>query len=142
MSIRMPIWREPSEFYKKYAPLPIPEMLRLHGFVVDETPMRKEDFVYMEEYKCFLLSRGINVDEVYVKKEFSAIYVLHGTNLEAEGHYTRNPNGEKMYTSYYYSLYLHSFVPDEGWKQQIFVNKGIKRVFLQKFEECLPLLGS
>ena len=69
----MPIFREHSKFYQRYSNVPVPEMLRLHGFIVDEMPIDEADIVYMEEYKNSLLKMGIIIDEVpyyfYLYKE-------------------------------------------------------------------------
>jgi len=74
----MPIFREHSKFYQRYSNVPVPEMLRLHGFIVDEMPIDEADIAYMEEYKNSLLKMGIIIDEVPFKKEFVAQYVFHG----------------------------------------------------------------
>lgn len=55
----MPIFREHSKFYQRYSNVPVPEMLRLHGFIVDEMPIDEADIVYMEEYKILYLKWGL-----------------------------------------------------------------------------------
>ena len=116
----MPIFREHSKFYQRYSNVPVPEMLRLHGFIVDEMPIDEADIVYMEEYKNSLFKMGIIIDEVPFKKEFVAQYVFSGgiTSLIAEGQYLRKPNGDK----------------------RVYVEKVIKSTFLKSFESCLGLL--
>lgn len=139
----MPIFREHSKFYQKYSNVPVPEMLRLHGFIVDEMPIDEADIVYMEEYKNSLLKMGIIVDEVPFKKEFVAQYVFHGgiTSLMAEGQYLRKPNGDKMYNSYYFYLYKEGFQTHKGHvRERVYVEKAIKSTFLKTFESCLGLL--
>ena len=64
----MPIFREHSKFYQKYSNVPVPEMLRLHGFIVDEMPIDEADIVYMEEYKNSLFKMGIIIDEAPFKR--------------------------------------------------------------------------
>lgn len=132
----VPVFREPSEFYKKYSKVPLVELLEFYGFIVDETPIDDEDIVYIEQYKEFLLNKGIVVDSVPFKKEFFAEYSLSKyTSIIVEGKYDRKLTGEKSYGFYAISFYKEI---KNLWlgttRKQMFVRTFTKREFLKDFE--------
>lgn len=137
----MPIFREKSEFYKKYARYSVPEMLRLHGFSVSINPIDDEDIVHIEKTKVFLMSKGIVDESLYFKQEFFAEYPLDNTGLIVEGYYKRIPTGEKMYNSYSYSFYKASYQSHLGTvANRMYAERVNKIVFLNTFEKKLPLI--
>lgn len=137
----MPIFREKSEFYKKYARYSVPEMLRLHGFSVSINPIDDEDIVLIEKTKAFLMSKGIVDVPIYFKQEFIAEYPLEHTSLIVEGHYQRMPTGEKRYNSYSYSLYKASYQSHLGTiANRMYAERVNKIVFLNTFEKNLYLI--
>lgn len=137
----MPVFREKSEFYKKYARYSVPEMLRLHGFSVSINSIDDEDIVHIEKTKAFLMSKGIVDEPLYFKQEFFAEYPLENTSLIVEGYYKRIPTGEKMYNSYSYSLYKASYQSHLGTvANRMYAERLNKIVFLNTFEKKLPLI--
>ncbi|WP_270660359.1 hypothetical protein [Enterococcus thailandicus] len=137
----MPVFREKSNFYKKYARYSVPEMLRMHGFSVSINPIDDEDIVHIEKTKVFLMSKGIVDEPLYFKQEFFAEYPLENTSLIVEGYYKRIPTGEKMYNSYSYSLYKASYQSHLGTvANRMYAERVNKIVFLNTFEKKLPLI--
>ncbi|HAQ5019889.1 TPA: hypothetical protein IXT79_001088 [Enterococcus faecium] len=134
----VPIFRERSDFYKKYGKYSIPDMLRLHGFSVFENEIDDEDIVYIEQYKQFLMTKGIIDAPIYFKKEFVAEFPLEHTRLFAEGYYRRKPTGEKMYNSYSYYFYTGGYYSHKGvTRKRIYAERVNKITFLKIFEEHL-----
>ncbi|EAK8385893.1 hypothetical protein CIC46_10120 [Listeria monocytogenes] len=138
----MPIFREHSKFYQKYSKVPVPEMLRLHGFIVDEIPIDEEDIVYFEKHKQFILENiGLSDIPFNVKKEFSAEFSLSAiTSVFVEGRYTRTPTGEKMYSSYFYYFYKEGFL-SSGYKvnRRTYADRVTKSMFLKTFEKQIVM---
>lgn len=137
MSI-VPIFREKSDFYKKYAKYSIPDMLRLHGFNVFENAIDDEDIVHIEQYKQFLMTKGIVDVPIYFKKEFVAEFLLKYNSIFVEGYYRRRPTGEKMYNSYSYYFYAGGYHSHKGViGKRIYAERVNKITFLKIFEEHL-----
>lgn len=137
----MPVFREKSEFYKKYARYSVPEMLRLHGFSVSINSIDDEDIVHIEKTKAFLMSKGIVGEPLYFKQEFFAEYPLEHTCLIVEGYYQRMPTGEKRYNSYSYSFYKASYQSHLGTvANRMYAERVNKIVFLNTFEKKLHLI--
>lgn len=128
-----------SDFYKKYSKKSIPYMLKKYYFSVTEAEVDDEDIVYMEEYKQYLLTMGIVEEQVPFKKEFIAEYAFSkSSSLIVEGYYLRKPTGEKMYTSYYYTVYRKGYVKKKGdIGITIYLEKATKQRFLKWFERYL-----
>ncbi|WP_230322404.1 hypothetical protein [Enterococcus gallinarum] len=136
----VPIFRERSDFYKKYAKYSIPDMLRLHGFSVFENEIDDEDIVYIEKTKAFLMSKGIVDVPIYFKNEFFAEFPLKYTNVVIEGFYRRKPTGEKMYRSYSYNFYRESFRSYKGEIGKRNYAEGVNKITLLRiFEEYKEL---
>lgn len=132
----IPIFRERSDFYKKYAKYSIPDMLRLHEFSVFENEIDDEDIVYIEQYKQMLMTKGIDNVPIYFKKEFVAEFPLEHTSFFAEGYYRRKPTGEKMYNSYSYYFYKGGYHSHKGVKRGIvYAERVNKLIFLSVFEK-------
>ena len=104
---KYPPVKEKSVFYQRYSRVSTISMLMDLGFSVSEAQIDNEDIVYMEQYKEFLLNKGIVEEKVPFKREFVAEYPLSKMRrLFVEGYYLRKPSGEKMYGSYYYDFYF------------------------------------
>lgn len=139
----MPVFREKSEFYKKYARYSVPEMLRLHEFSVTINPIDDEDIVHIEKTKAFLMSKGIVGEPLYFKQEFFAEYPLEHTCLVVEGYYQRMPTGEKRYNSYSYSFYKASYQSHLGTvANRMYAERVNKITFLEELERYLFLLNN
>ena len=137
----MPVFREKSEFYKKYARYSVPEMLKIYEFNVNENPIDDEDIVHIEKTKAFLMSKGIVDVPIYFKQEFIAEYPLENTSLIVEGYYQRMPTGEKRYNSYSYSLYKASYQSHLGTvANRMYAERVNKVTFLNTFEKNLHLI--
>ncbi|MEB7428447.1 hypothetical protein NGC25_14390 [Enterococcus faecalis] len=123
--------KEKSAFYQRYSRVSTTSMLMDLGFSVSEVEIDNEDIVYMEQYKEFLLNKGIVEEKVPFRREFVAEYRLSKTrSLFVEGYYLRKPTGEKMYGSYYYVFYMEEY---SGTK--VYCTKATKSFFLYIFEE-------
>lgn len=134
----MPIVKPRSEFYKKYGQVPVVEMLKAYGFIVDEMPIDDEDIVHFEDHKKLIQERiGLSNIPFNVKKEFSAEYPLTAiTSVFVEGRYTRKLTGEKMYESYFYYFYKEGFLPS-GMKvnRRTYADRVTKLTLLKTFEK-------
>lgn len=129
--LKYPPVKEKSAFYQLYSRVSTVSMLMDLGFSVSETQIDNEDIVYIEQYKEFLLGKGIVEEKVPFRREFIAIYPLSKTRrLVVEGYYLRKPSGEKMYGSYYYDFYS-----EEYSGMLIHCTKATKSFFLHVFEQ-------
>lgn len=134
---KYPPVKEKSVFYQKYSKVSTIFMLMDLGFSVSEVPIDDEDIVYMEQYKGFLLGKGIVEERVPFKREFVAEYRLGKMRrLFVEGYYLRKPSGEKMYGSYYYVFYIEEY---SGTK--VYCTKATKSFFLHVFEEKIKKIN-
>ncbi|WP_206911600.1 hypothetical protein IGL98_000957 [Enterococcus sp. DIV0840] len=140
----MPVFREQSDFFKKYSKRSVVEMLSLHGFVVNETTIDDEDIVHFEDHKKFVFE-NIGIDDISfnVKREFVAEYPLTAiTSVFVEGRYIRKPTGEKMYSSYYYYFYKSGYLPNGATiNGRVYADRVIKSVFLRTFEKQLLMFS-
>ena len=128
---KYPSVKEKSVFYQRYSRVSTISMLMDLGFSVSEAQIDNEDIVYMEQYKEFLLNKGIVEEKVPFKREFVAEYPLSKMRrLFVEGYYLRKPSGEKMYGSYYYDFYFKEY---SG--MGIYCTKATKSLFLHVFEQ-------
>ena len=71
---KYPPVKEKSVFYQRYSRVSTISMLMDLGFSVSEAQIDNEDIVYMEQYKEFLLNKGIVEEKVPFKREFVAEY--------------------------------------------------------------------
>jgi hypothetical protein len=102
----MPMFRERSEFYKKYSKMLIQDMLKEYDFFVEEEHYTQEDFNEISTRKKELMAMGITNVPINLKREFLAEFSLtKSTSIFVKGEYLRKPSGEKMYSSYYYTYY-------------------------------------
>ena len=73
---KYPPVKEKSVFYQHHSRVSTISMLMDLGFSVSESQIDNEDVVYMEQYKAFLLNKGIVEERVPFKREFVAEYPL------------------------------------------------------------------
>lgn len=67
----MPIFRERSEFYKKYSKMLIQDMLKEYDFFVEEEHYTQEDFNEIGTRKKELMAMGITNVPINLKENFS-----------------------------------------------------------------------
>lgn len=132
----MPVFREKSEFYKKYANMLIQDVLKEFDFEVEETHYSQEDFDEIAQRKRELMAMGIVEVPINLKREFIAEYSLSkSTSIFVTGEYLRKPSGEKMYTSYYYTFYKEIKNLYLGTaRKKVFVRTANKVTLLNDFE--------